>query len=287
MESAGRYGIDAILAYLSDYDWRRGRYATSEHAELYEKHLHTAMRVFLTTINALGAVGEAGRERITREAFAHSLCTHAVKCRLEIEYIPLARNAELRLAVTGAVRYTENKLRALFGAKSRLSVRDFPDEYKRIIDSYFDSLFKREVIRKRVESMPEYEKLYDAPSVGMSFDGADEIERISWSTTARLVDAEESEYEESENTLSREETATKEMGEPCQALGTYGLSDGDVSLISRALFGERIDISAADRINEAFADGFGDVILEESDDGYTIIEDYREEVTEWLRKLTK
>ena len=292
MESAGRYGIDAILAYLSDYDWRRGRYATSENAELYEKHLHTAMRVFLTSINALGTAENAKKEKITREAFAHSLCTHAVKCRLEIEYVPLARDADLRLAVTGAVRYTENKLRALLGAKSRLSVRDFSDEYKRIIDSYFDSLFKREEARRRVQSMPEYEKLYDAPSEGMTFDSADEIERLSWTNTARLVDgSEDEEDDEQSNSLALAEDDEKPVD--CvedieeQSRDSYGLSRADIELISGALCGVRVEISAADRINEAFADGFGDVILEESDDGYTVIEDYREEVMEWLRKLTK
>ena len=43
----------------------------------------------------------------------------------------------------------------------------------------------------------------------------------------------------------------------------------------------------AERINEAFSDGFGDVILECTDEGYSIIDDYREEIGEWLLSLTK
>ena len=48
--------------------------------------------------------------------------------------------------------------------------------------------------------------------------------------------------------------------------------------------GELAD-SIADSINEAFADGFGDVILEYADNGYVIIDDYKEDIEEWLLKI--
>ena len=40
-------------------------------------------------------------------------------------------------------------------------------------------------------------------------------------------------------------------------------------------------------INEAFSDGFGDVIIEPTDDGYAIIDDYKEDITEWLNRIMK
>ena len=43
----------------------------------------------------------------------------------------------------------------------------------------------------------------------------------------------------------------------------------------------------ADRVNEAFADGFGDVILEPTDEGYSVIDDYREDIEKWLLKIMK
>ena len=43
------------------------------------------------------------------------------------------------------------------------------------------------------------------------------------------------------------------------------------------------DESAVERINEAFSDGFGDVIIEDNGDGFSIIEDYIEDVKEWLK----
>lgn len=280
MQSVGEYGTDALLAYLSDYDWHRGRYAVGDNAELYRKHMHAAMRIFLSSVDALGDLDVAYTSLLTREAFAHSLCTHAVKCRLSVEYVPLARNERLRSIVTEAVRYTENKLRALLGIKSRLAIKGFSDEYKRIIDSYFDSLFERERQKRAKECAPEYERLYEAPSTELSFTGADEIERVSWTNTLRLVDGIEEETEESVTPQPEKITGGDTPD--------YGLSSADIALLWKLYNGDaNIDDSAMERINEAFADGFGDVILEFDGDSYKIIEDYKEEIGEWLLKLMK
>ena len=46
-----------------------------------------------------------------------------------------------------------------------------------------------------------------------------------------------------------------------------------------------LEESIVEKINEAFSDGFGDIIIEPSDSGFAIIEDYREEILEWLKKF--
>ena len=44
----------------------------------------------------------------------------------------------------------------------------------------------------------------------------------------------------------------------------------------------------AEKINEAFSDNFGDVILEESDMGeLKVIDDYFEEIGKWLKETMK
>ncbi|MBQ2738410.1 MAG: hypothetical protein IJF38_06935 [Clostridia bacterium] len=43
--------------------------------------------------------------------------------------------------------------------------------------------------------------------------------------------------------------------------------------------------ATVERINEAFSDGFGDVIIENTGDGFALIEDYLEEITEWLKNI--
>ena len=309
-------GTDALLAYLSDYDWRRGRYAGGEYAETYRRHMLGSMGELLDFMLRRGYIGTSGKtETLSRSAFPSSLCTHAVKCRLEIEYTSLSADAELRREITAAVRYAENKLRALIGIKSRLAVKGLSPRFSELLDGYFDSLIRKERARRERESLPEYEKLYDAPREALSFSGADEIERLSWQTTLRLVEdtdlAPEPLPKESaagtdlaipDTDLKPPTTDTALIGEngekshPCvkneaaiegENAARYGLSDADVSLIREALFGGAIsDFAAMERINEAFSDGFGDVILEPDGDAYIIIEDYKEELSEWISKIT-
>ena len=63
------------------------------------------------------------------------------------------------------------------------------------------------------------------------------------------------------------------------------MSESDVEKIRLALDAGFSDDSAAERINEAFSDGFGDIILEMLGDLYIVIEDYREEIFEWLKQV--
>ncbi len=299
----GDVGIGVMLAHLSDYDWRRGRYAGGENKEVYSKHLLGAMGVLINKLWDNGDIinTEMSTARLTKTAFRNSLCTHSVKCRLDIDYVPLVAADGLRHAVTEAVKYTENKLRALVGAKSRLAVKNLPEEYKNIIDSYFDVIFEKVNRERRRAAVPEYEKLYDKESTELSFDGADEIERISWTTTARLV----SECEEQTEELNAFEEVNSEknevfgMSETNGARDTYGLSLREIEFIKAVLDSdsERIERIAdelnaladtvAEKINEAFSDGFGDVIIEGSAPALEIISDYKEDIEKWLLKIMK
>lgn len=281
-EETLNHGVDSLVAYLSDYDWRRGKYVSGEHEELYKKCMRAAMSKVISSVFGAGVPKTEETATITREAFPHSLCTHAVKCRLSIEYYPMSRNNELRELFTGSVRYTENKLRALIGIKSRLAVRVLDAKYKGIIDSYFDGLVSSAARKRSVQCAPEYEKLYEAPSEIFSSEGADEIERLSWSTTVRLVPEEDkNEYIEEKTEQSVEKDQILDSGDSSLR---YGLSNDDVKKISLALSNGFCDDAAAERINEAFYEGFGDVILEFDGNGYVVIEDYREEIFEWLNK---
>jgi hypothetical protein len=208
----------------------------------------------------------------------------------------LADASALRAGITAAVRYTENKLRALFGAKSRLAIKYIPKEYKELIDCYFDELVRKSEARVKKQNLPEYEKLYDAPREKLSFAGADEIERLSWDTTMRLCETDE--YSDGVASVIESETAADVIPTSDEVSAsqnsksdTYGLSESDIRYL-RALSessvhgGHSIDEDAAvERINEAFSDGFGDVIILDTGDGFAIIEDYKEEILEWLKNL--
>ncbi len=276
--------LDALIAYLSDYDWRRGKYAGGDNRELYSRYMHEAMKRLFFHLGEDGLLCGGGSLATTRrDAFAHSLCTHTVKCKLEIEYIPLSRDASLRSTVTEAVRYTENRLRAIFGIKSRLAVRALPEKYKRTIDRYFDELIAEQKRKTERENAPAYERLYDAPAEKLSFAGADAIEQSSWSTTARLV-AEDDIIEPASVYVEDVEASEKKSSEETDE--SIGLSNSDINAL-RALLDGECDLknhTVAERINNAFIDIIGDIVLEPFADSYTVIEDYREDIAKWLRK---
>ena len=327
-----RSGVWTMLAYLSDYDWHRGFYSVvgkdadnseqKEKAEIYKSLLEGAMRRILPSVwdLCLKETDSGDFAVMSKSAFQNTLCTHSVKCRLLIEYYPLADSSAIREGITAAVRYTENKLRALFGVKSRIMVKDIPAAYRDLIDRYFAELISKTERSVKQRNMPEYEKLYDAPREKLSFEGAEEIERQSWDITLRLCDTEDyieyaspvaadpsyTEHESTEPPFAPDETAElntaqiSESDETPEASGapdtydgadSYGLSADEIAYIASLCSGAPLysgDIpeeSMVERINEAFSDGFGDIIIEPTGSGYEIIEDYKEDVTEWLKKF--
>lgn len=305
MGTAGDAGTDAMVAYLSDYDFRRCKYRTPENKEAYNRYMLSAMRrVIFALMNSDNPVYDDTKTAvIERDAFPRSLCTHTVKCRLKIRYTPLSKDIKLRSIVTMAVRYTENKLRANLGVKSRLAIKDFPDQYKRLIDEYFDSLIGEKSAKVRKENLPEYESLYDAPSESLSISGADKIEQESWLTTARLV-GDEYAYEDDTtidfaDVVSRDqymevqvEESIKANNEDSDSESKYGLGKDEISIISDIIEGRIFDfgfetLEKIEKINEAFSEGFGDVIIESDGDGYKIIEDYQEDIKLWITKIKK
>ena len=307
---AGDAGTDAMIAYLSDYDFRKCKYRTPENKEAYTKYMLSAMSIVIFALmNREKTVYDSSRVAvIERDAFPRSLCTHAVKCRLKIKYTPLSQDVKLRSIVTMAVRYTENKLRAHLGVKSRLAIKDLPEEYKCLIDGYFNSLTSEKSERIKKENIPEYEALYDAPKEALSISGADKIEQESWQTTARLVGDDISVEEDDiyyssvmtqydamkadsiDNTLDANFENESCDGE-CET-SAYGLSECEILLILDIIEGRNCNFElerseTIERINEAFAENFGDVIIELDSDRYRIIEDYQEDVETWLSKIKK
>ena len=300
-ESLGIGGVGAVVSYLSDYDWRAGKYAGGDNKEVYKKHLLGAMGLFISEMLRDGKIISTEDDAVMeRQAFRGALLTSGAKYRVICKYRPISEDSALRKTVTSLVKYTENKLRALLSVKSRLSVGDIPKEYSMLIVGYFAELFER-VNRERIMACrPEYEKLYESESRGISTKDADEIERLSWSTTARLVENTEDYSEEDSPSDSAEQSAhfsESVTEQPQNDVDTYGLTEDMIEFVRAALssdfaaeekiasqIGELTD-SLADAVNEAFADGFGDVVLENSCDGYVIIEDYKEEISAWLLKI--
>ena len=307
-EEAGAKGITGLIGYLSDYDYRKGKYSggnpdadeqrRAHQAELYRIHMDNALRLIIKEGGVLSELSSPERvtSSLVRDAFANSICTHSVKCTLEIEYFSLADSSAMKEGVTAALKYAENRMRGIMGVKSRLSVKGMPDKYRSILEPYFNALESRERAAAHREEVPEYEKLYSAPKEKLSLENADAIEAISWETTARLVEAADDDLElepvpELRDKKSADVTADKtspsanidEKDGRAEYL-CYLLDPGMLSDPYTPPSGFEEDM-LADGINEAFTELIGDVVLERTHAGYKIIEDYREDVYQWLQKL--
>ncbi len=287
-------GVAALIGMISDYRYEKSRYAAGEYAELYRKHILGAMTEIFRLLLSRGDVklGSDVRSVLRRDAFSGSLCSHNIKCSLEVEYASFSTSAGLRAIVTAALKYAENKLRAYLAVRSRLSVPALPEEYKSAIDGYFTIVFKAAERERRIAERPAYEALYEAESRELSFAGAEEIEALSWEN-ARLLASEE---DLCETDLTPPAVPTEASAANDGKRDDLGLSHADAVFLHAILIGDTEELAwavktagededaFAERINEAFSEMLGDVVLEMSDDGYIVIEDYIDEVMEWTEK---
>ncbi len=305
-DSLTRESCEALISSLSYYDWRHGKFAGGESRAEYKRHLLGAMRLLFVELwkNESFVSKNSKTEFITRQSFKGALCTQGIKNILRIEYHPLLKDDELRNTVTEALRYTENQLRALLGVKSRLAVKCLSEDYKKIIDFYFSEVFLKTKNVFKTSRKPEYEKLYDSLDNELSLNGADEIENLSWLNTKLLVSEEKLSAEVlRENTASEQSLITDSAyqyfpGESSNN-GESSITAADMDFIKALLNGDSVKIknicvalgelpeSIAERINEAALSEIGDVIIEFSDAEAALVEDYREEIFEWIERITK
>ncbi len=295
---------EALITELSYYDWRRVKFAGGDNREIYKKHLMGAMRLLFVELWKNGSFFNENSQTaiITRHSFRGALRTQCVKNTIKIEYYPVAKDEGLRFTVTEALRYTENQLRALLGIKSRLAIKGLNTEYKKIIDFYFSGLFEKAKKIEKEASKPEYEKLYDSLDNELSSIGADEIESLSWINTKMLVPEEEiscdvengsEAFSKSVNLREEPQCSSELEREDAKELCTDDIefikallsSNSDAVKAICDKIGELAE-SVSERINEASLNYIGDVIIEFTGDEPSIIEDYREDILEWIEKIT-
>ena len=297
-DASHRYA-SALIAFGSNYMYTKSKFAVGENRALYDKHMPGALCACIADRGEVGArMAGAGLEesRLIRDAYTGALCSHRVKRRIEIDYCSFARSHELRILVTDIMKYTENRLRAYLGVKSRLGLYALPQTFRDCIDRYMQGALPQKIRPASNEPRQEYEAMYDVPRTALDIHLAAQIEASSWNTTERLISAFGEESEPLE--ILCEQPAPEEQPhdqisvscEPNVAEETDDLN-GKLSeyrgFINFALrndvagqrayareHGEMLD-SIADRINEIAADVIGDILLEEDENGgYRVLEDY-------------
>lgn len=287
--------IRALLTFCSNYDYRNSKFYTGENIALFDRVISGALLEVTRLVSADGKLfvsAEMDDSKLVRDAYTGALCSYRVKRKIEVEYCSFSRTHELRYFITDVVKYTENRLRGVIGVRSRLSVYALPVAVRTHLDSYLDGVLpRRETAAKKTEAPAEYEKLYDLPKTELSISGAAEIERLSWETTERLIEAFEEDGlpEPTEQPIPAPAPLPTESDGEADVLESSAAWEKYLPFLRAAIEGDRAgELSAAnalglslevaaDEINTRAADLLGDILLEENDDGvFVVIDDYLE-----------
>jgi hypothetical protein len=289
-EGAQEAGI--YLTFCTNYDYRKSKLYLSgrEQAAAMDEQIPGAISAVIRALehqNTAFSKSKMQKATLGRDSFIGALCSGHMKRRIEADYCSFNRSHELRFLVTDIVKYTENRLRTAFGMKSRLSIYGLPEQVKLALDDYLEKVFpsKRRIM---VQERPAYEALYDAPSAVVSLEHAKEIEQTSWDMTRQLVEAFEEDTASSVSTLITTEpspsTLTADESELINILAPYrdflrAIDREDVRQqqgICRSM-GKMID-AVVEEINTLASDKIGDILIDDTGNGYALIEDYRAEV---------
>lgn len=276
-----------LLSCCNSYNYRKSKFYTEDHRPLYDKHIPVVIGSLLSQGGLIDVLSRQSMKKVSRMAFTGAICVCQERKEIHVEYIPITESLEVRSLIGNSVKYAENKLRTYLGVRSKLGVRDLPGEIMTAIDRYFDETLGQPLS----EQSPEYEKLYDVPNESFSIEKAKDIEKHSWAVTERLVEAF---AEETEAVPVQEETRQADLTEISEPSASENNVEEFLTRIAKyqvffqcvreqdlkgqlAFIKEHRVLPDAmiDEINECAVEFFGDILLEEAESGYQIIEEYR------------
>ena len=273
-----------LLAACNSYNYRKSKFYKDENKALYDLYIPQAVCHLLEQIDIPELLSQQPKKVVSRMAYTGALCSYKTRKHIEIEYIPLCDSHEIKNHIGDIVKYTENKLRAYLGIRSKLGVRNIDSRAAEKIDLFFARLLPTENGIKT----PEYEKLYESVDTKFSLSSALNIEEQSWEITEKLIEAFEEEQpvqqEVVEITLLKEEKPDEETSEREQFMERISrhleffslvLEDKTKEQCEWARRNNLLPEAIVDEINESAVEIFGDILIEDADFGYRIIEDYR------------
>ena len=287
-----------LIKYCTSYDYKKSKFAVDENLKIYDHHvLHALSYVIERLSDGDHILSGANLEtnKLTRDAYTGALCSSKCKRRLEIDFYSFSRSHEMRFLIGDIIKYSENKIRAYIGVKSRLGVYEIPKNVALLLDEYFKANLRtvRHSPTEKERRAEEYDKLYDAPSSELSLSSAEKIENASWESTNLLVSAFEEENTEDTFDVTEMLSSPKEETHEITAPSPFeaflnALGDKKREFVFAALNEDpkmqksiakeigTLPDALADTVNELAAEILGDIILEDNGDFYEIIEDYRE-----------
>ncbi len=290
---------ERLIAGVSVYNYKKSKHYAAD-PKVFDTHMRGAVAAIFSDDKAYSSLSA-----FSNMAYGDVLSSHkpffklagmtTKQAKIKISYYPLSF---LQSPVTDALRYTENKIREHLGIKSKLNVTTVNPDIKCAIDAYAEKFCppmsrERMALAAEKKSASEYDKLYDAPTSELSLEKALEIEKRSWETTKILVEA----FEEKSEPLSEVNIAPTvahpvvQVSAPSENSTLYEsicMSLGNKSeflnlCINEDFDGQRSFARAAgispdelaEQINSLALDNLGDILVEDTGDGYIILEDYK------------
>jgi len=298
----------ALFSYCSGYNWRNSKFITPENRHLFEKHirgafLHAWGKAEVEHKTVFAPVGKSAMVHAvtTRDAFSGALCCFDQKRRIEVKYLACSRSIELRYTVTDTVKYAENQVRGLLGIRSRFHTPNLPMPLRQAVDEYFAPYKKAQKKEADPAPVPAYDVLYEPERSDLSLDYAKAIEKQAWATTELLVEAEE---EASASLPSLREEAPPVAPAPVSPMSPITPPPPPASSAATAHLTEALALcleedstgfsalarsrnllpdALAEAVNDFFYDVIGDAVLEEGEQGYRVVSDYREDLIQWMK----
>lgn len=276
----------ALISAVTSYDYKKSRFY-QENRQYYDKFIPESACMTITEMAKSDSRFLKEHESVCtliHESYGGALCTSEVKVTISLECICITRSENVKKAVSEAIKYSENCLRAYLGIKARLTVNYLSTDYKSLIKAFFREKLGSVTHNKPIsrqnqakeEVRPDYEALYEPQSHGVSFEEAKEIEESSWEITKRLV----TEFEADEPEVIEK---TPEGDKKSELYGlTYILKKDISSFDALARSRGMLPDAFADEINSFAIELIGDIAVTPSENGYEIIEDYITDVTEIL-----
>ena len=290
---------ERLIAGVSVYNYKKSKHYT-DNKQLFDTHMRGAVAAIFSNDKAYASLSA-----FSDIAYGDVLSSHkpffklagmtTKQAKIKISYYPLSF---LQSPITDALRYTENKIRENLGIKSKLNVTTVNPDIKSAIDAYAEKFCppmsrERMAMAAEKKSASEYDKFYDAPKSELSLERALEIEQKSWETTKILVEAFE------DDTVPESEVQIKPVAvqpivqEPvhtenstmyeriCKSLGDNAeFLDLCISedFCGQRRFAKDVGVSAdelSEQINSLALEILGDILLDDTGDGYIILEDYK------------
>ena len=298
-----------LLSHCCSYDFRKSKFAAGPYRELFYDKIPATVAAVLPLLLGTGHTEpliHMQDSTVTRDAYTGALCAYMHKRRIKVYYTSFSRSHELRFLIGDIVRHTENRLRTWIGVRSKLSVMSLPPSIRDAVDAYLapQAITLTEHIRAKAADRPAYERQYDLPTSDtvISAQAAKQIEQASWSTTQVLTEAfAEADERPTAAAALPTEPASKLAFEPtpppapsmdtplAEALGELSefvrlcLQEDTAGQLAFARRIGQLPDAVADRINEITCDTvIFDMVLEEMDGGFGVVEDYRATLTEQL-----